>query len=381
MNEKILCVDDEQSILDGFQRNLRQRFTVVTHTSGEEALKQIPSEGPFAVIVSDMRMPGMDGVHFLARAKDVSPDSVRIMLTGNSDLSDAIKAVNEGNIFRFLAKPCPSETLLIALDAAVQQYHLVKAEQELLEKTVKGCVQVLTDMLALANPFAMSRTTRVRYYVKQIALALGLGKIWQLEIAAMLSHIGCAAIPSDVMKRSETEASVLPPEDAAMLRNHPHIARDLIATVPRLEFVAEIVAHQNDSFKAAQADSSIEGAVLMGSSILKAAGDLDVLLSKSNSLDTAINIMELRTRNSGEYNPAVTRVLHKIEKFERTGEMEVRMLAQLENGMILAKDIRTLSNRLLLSEGHQLNTLTRLHLQNQLTKGNMKDEFYVWKRH
>src|ERR687883_1975197 len=130
MAEKILCVDDEVNVLSAYQRSLRKDFDIHVANGGREGLETIKKNGPFAVIVSDMRMPEMDGVQFLARAKELAPESIRIMLTGNSDQQTAMEAVNEGHIFRFLTKPCPPEMLAKALTAGLEQYQLVRAERE-----------------------------------------------------------------------------------------------------------------------------------------------------------------------------------------------------------------------------------------------------------
>lgn len=111
MSYKILCVDDDSNILQGYKRALRRDFDIFIAEGGLEALSIIEKEGPFAVVVSDMRMPVMDGVQFLSRVRDIAPETVRMMLTGNADQQTAIIAVNEGNIFRFLTKPCPPDVL------------------------------------------------------------------------------------------------------------------------------------------------------------------------------------------------------------------------------------------------------------------------------
>src|SRR5947209_3169648 len=98
-SEPILFVDDDSNLLAGYQRNLRKGFRIDTAASGPQALTMLTAQGPYAVIVSDMRMPQMDGVQFLSKAKSVSPRSVRIMLTGNADQKTAIEAVNEGYVF------------------------------------------------------------------------------------------------------------------------------------------------------------------------------------------------------------------------------------------------------------------------------------------
>src|SRR5262245_28427095 len=104
MSERILCVDDEPNVLAGYQRQLRKHYDIEIAQGGEQGLAAIQEKGPYAVIVSDMRMPGMNGAQFLARAKELAPHSVRMLLTGYSDQKAAISAVNDGHIFRFLTK-------------------------------------------------------------------------------------------------------------------------------------------------------------------------------------------------------------------------------------------------------------------------------------
>src|SRR5208283_4999670 len=158
-------------------------------------------KGPFAVVVSDLRMPVMDGVEFLTRVRAISPDSVRVMLTGQADMDAAIAAVNEGNIFQFLTKPCPAETLTRALNAALEQYRLITAERELLEQTLRGSIGVLSEILSLVNPLAFGRAQRIRRYVVHMAAKLDLANRWQFELAAMLSQIGSVTVPPEVMDK------------------------------------------------------------------------------------------------------------------------------------------------------------------------------------
>ena len=242
MSEKILCVDDEPNVLQALRRQLRRQFRIETVPGGAEGLEAIAADGPFAVIVSDMRMPGMDGVQFLSAVKERAPESVRVMLTGNADQQTAINAVNEGNIFRFLTKPCPPEVLAKTLATGVRQYQLVTAEKELLEKTLQGSVKVLTDVLSLTNPIAFGRATRVRKLVNELCKELKVNRLWEYEIAAMLSQIGCVTIPSDMLGRVY-EGQALDTEEAKMFEGHPTVGRDLVANIPRLENVAEFIAY------------------------------------------------------------------------------------------------------------------------------------------
>ncbi|MGD0799690.1 MAG: response regulator [Terracidiphilus sp.] len=134
MDDKILFVDDEPAVLDGYRRMLRKEFEVDTAVGGEKGLATIHDHGPYAIVISDMRMPGMNGAQFLAQVRENAPDTVRMLLTGYTDLSAAIDAVNEGNIFRFLTKPCSKESLIEAINLGMAEYRAILTEKELIKK-------------------------------------------------------------------------------------------------------------------------------------------------------------------------------------------------------------------------------------------------------
>ena len=156
MSDKVLFVDDDANILNAYTRQLRKQFRIETAQGGEQGLAAVTDQGPYAVIISDLRMPGMDGIQFLSRVREIAPDSVRMMLTGHADLEVTTEAVNEGNIFRFLTKPCNSEVLAKAIAAGIEQYRLVIAERELLEKTLK-----LTESLKKKKRTLQQRNLRL----------------------------------------------------------------------------------------------------------------------------------------------------------------------------------------------------------------------------
>jgi hypothetical protein len=115
-----------------------------------------------------MRMPGMNGVQFLAQVRQAAPNTVRMMLTGYSDISAAMDAVNEGNIFRFLAKPCEQEILAKAIASGLVQYRLVRSEKDLLENTLMGSIKVLTDVLGAVSPEAFGKSIRITHCVRHL---------------------------------------------------------------------------------------------------------------------------------------------------------------------------------------------------------------------
>ncbi len=124
MDDKILIVDDDQKLLIGYKRVLDSEFNIELAYGPEEGLTLLDGGTRYAVILADMSMPVMNGVEFLKHSKRITPSSIRMMLTGNSDVETAISAVNEGNIFRFLTKPCPSAVLKQALKEGLEEYRL-----------------------------------------------------------------------------------------------------------------------------------------------------------------------------------------------------------------------------------------------------------------
>ena len=133
MRTKILLVDDDEMMLAGLKRQLRNKFQVETAISGEDAVKMVEDNGPYAVVVSDYMMPGMNGIELLTQVKQTDPDTIRMMLTGSADMATAVKAVNEGSIYKFHPKPCPAETLSDAIQSGIEEYRKVTTDQSQLK--------------------------------------------------------------------------------------------------------------------------------------------------------------------------------------------------------------------------------------------------------
>jgi response regulator RpfG family c-di-GMP phosphodiesterase len=244
VSQRILLVDDEARVLDALRRNLHGRYDVETATSGAAGLTRVAeAAAPYAVVVSDMMMPGMDGSEFLAKVHEISPDTVQMILSGQAELSSTISAVNNGNLFRFLTKPCTSDDLARAVDAALGQYRLIQSERELLERTLDGAVEVLTEVMSAAAPTAYKRTETVKTLVGAVTKAMPVAKSWELRIAAMLGQVGLMAIPEEIISQVKSGESVTD-ESMAMYRSYPTLSHDLISRIPRLERVADWVGAQ-----------------------------------------------------------------------------------------------------------------------------------------
>jgi response regulator RpfG family c-di-GMP phosphodiesterase len=240
MAEQILLVDDEPKLLDGLRRSLHGHHRVDTAASGADGLARIAGAAdPYRVVVSDMMMPGMNGAEFLARARTASPDSILMILSGQADLSSTIAAVNSANLFRFLTKPCAAEEFGQALDAALEQHRLLHAERELLERTLNGTVELLTDLVKVAHPVAAARTEQILALIDSLAPGAG----WELRIAARLGQVGLLAIPDEVALHVRP-GERLTDELHDIYHSHPVLAGDLIRRIPRLERVADWIAAQ-----------------------------------------------------------------------------------------------------------------------------------------
>jgi response regulator RpfG family c-di-GMP phosphodiesterase len=353
IEERILFVDDEPNILESYTRGLHKHFAVDTALGGEAALDLLARNSPYALVVSDLRMPGLDGITLLSRIKAKWPDTVRIMLTGYADMDSAIKAVNEGAVFRFLTKPCDLETLVRALVAGIKQYRLVTAERVLLEKTLSGSIKVLTDALSLVHPDAFGRTARVNRYVREIIRVLEIEYDWIYESAVMLSQLGCLTLPGDIVRRA-IKGRTLSPAEATLFQSHPTIAAEMVLSIPRMEAVSEIIAYQEKQFNGQgyPTDDRKEEDIPLGARILKVLLDFDAQIMSGLSSGKAMEVLWSRT---GWYDPAILTALDMVLGDEAKYDHEEVTIFGLEPDMILEEDvIAAQDGRKLVGRGQQL---------------------------
>ncbi len=353
MNDKVLFVDDDFGALAGYQRALRRLVDVDTALGGEPGLEAIASRGPFAVIVADQNMPGMDGIGFLAKARDLAPDSVRMMLTGDSNPRLAVDAINQGNVFRFYQKPCPPETLIQAIEAGVRQHRLVTAERDLLDKTLKGVVHLLTDILALMDAEAFVRVEAWKGDIRTLCRELRVGNPWEVEIAAMLAPIGELILPPEVALKVR-RGCALDEVERDMVMRSPETGSQLLGAVPRLDGVARIVLYRDKRFDGSgfPPDSVAGAAIPLGARILRLVADLAVERARGADGDQAIAALAGRP---GQYDPAVLAAAAICFGSQRAGRtLRSVLYRELRPGMILRSDLVTADGTMLLSSGREL---------------------------
>lgn len=358
MRERILFVDDDLNILDGFRRSLSREFLIETAVGAEEALPLIEKNAPYAVVVSDMRMPGMNGIQLLSAVKASSPDTVRIILTGNADMENAVEAINEGSIFRFLMKPCSHDAMAKTLTAALIQYRLVNAEKQLLEQTLSGSIQVLTEVLSLVNPAAFSRAERARRYIRHVVTALKLGNSWQYEVAAMLSQLGCVTLPRETIE-AVYNGEPLTPEEQAQYEAHPSVAYGLISRIPRLEPIAWMIEHQN---RPVPSDHDPETAdIRRGAEILRLILAYEQAIHKGASRNEAAHLL---ARRNPQFSPEFFNALVTLDPYAEETEIKICRIEDLSEGMIIQQEIKTVNGALVISKGQEVTSTVIFKLKN-----------------
>ena len=358
MSEKILLVDDDANVLSGYRRILGREFPLDTAQGGEQALKLLAESGPYAVVVSDMRMPGMDGIQLLTKIKSLSPNTVRVMLTGHADTGTAINAINEGNIFRFLNKPCSKDMLAKTLTAALVQYRLVTAENNLLEQTLSGTIQVLTEVLSLVNPAAFGRAERARRYIHQIVSSMKLGNPWQYEVAAMMSQLGCVTLAPETIE-AVYGGEKLSANEQSQYDAHPSVAYSLLSKIPRLEPIAWMIEHQNQ-LPPEGADPDMAD-MRMGAQILHLTLEYEQLIHKGMSRTDAVHSL---SRQNAEFNPDFFEALVALDPNAEEGEIRKCRIELLSPGMIVQDEVCTMEGSLVVSKGQEVTPALIVKLKN-----------------
>jgi CheY-like chemotaxis protein len=338
---RILCVDDEPRVLQALRQVLFKSFEITAAPSGEAALAILDSGEPFEVVVSDMQMPHMNGASFLAEVRQRCPATSRLLLTGHADIESAIAAVNRGQIFRFLTKPCPPEELVAALTDAVGQHRLVTSERVLLEQTLVGSVRALSEVLALVHPEVFGPSMRQHARVRAVAARLRLADAWQVEVASMLSAVGYVVLPTDVATKLQSGAA-LTPSELEMAGQAPGVVERVLSHIPRLESVRSLLKWQ----EALRGGVSPRESPPPAAQLLYALTELGVL--EQQSRDTVAAIRDLRS--SGRHPLELIEALAAVCQ-PRAPELRQLSLDAIEAGMILAVDVMSKTGMLLMAHG------------------------------
>ena len=350
MNAKpILLVDDEIKVLNSLTRTLSEEsFDVIKPTQrSHDALEIIKATPDLALIISDYRMPGMNGIELLSQVHRTSPDITRILLTGAADLDMALDAINKGHIFRFLLKPCSEEDLIAAVKDGLRQNELITSEHVLLKKTLYGSIKIMIDMLSVLSPGIFAQSGRLRNLARDLAVALQLEEqSWEIELTALLSQIGTVTIPTKLVE-SWQKGEPLGEAELKMIRSIPRMGKVLIRNIPRLENIAEAVGFQNCTFHGPSTFEIPSGErIPLMARILKVIVDFDNLNEKTHN--TALSL-ETMLGQEADYDTSIltafrTMIMQnqKQSTYQASsaarGEKEIS-IENIRPGMVLSRDV------------------------------------------
>lgn len=345
--QKLLFVDDDASLLRALDRSLRFDYDLQLAESGEIALEMLREDNSTSVIVTDMEMPGMDGLEFIEQARQIAPHSIYIMLTGNQDFDTAIAAVNDGSVFRFLSKPCPITAIKRAVDAAFKQRELLFSERELLERTCVGAVDLLTDVIESLKPELLDQSRRVDATMQLCEAALGGAGSYAYRLAAKLGLLGFALLPQieqDNFRRLRPSN----PASQLILKKIMESSSRLVGRIPRLAPIAELL----DSVPPADMQV-LHGAVdlnssKIGAALLKVAIYWSVVSQKESDVSNALG--QLSTAM-----PDIPAVIEDVLLASGTGRNRERVvliqLHELREGMMLKHNVKGIDGRTLIRAG------------------------------
>jgi response regulator RpfG family c-di-GMP phosphodiesterase len=291
-------------------------------------------------------MPGMDGATFLKHVKHLYPETTRILLTGDPGRDVAIAAVNEGQIFRYLTKPCAPDQLRTAIEAGVIHHRLLVAEKVLLQETLIGCIRALIDILAITNPVAFGRATRVKRTATELAAGMGIEGFWQLEAAAMLSQIGYISLPTELVEKLYY-GKRLTPDERVLADGAPQVAQKLLGRIPRLEPVMEILAASQP------VKSNVpEGLIKLGAGILRLVLEYDAQIAQGRPVSEAIAAIRAQAlRHDAKLIEGLELLVGASVSAQQLSEIAV---GDVIPGMIFVDDLRTQVGALLVPKGFEV---------------------------
>lgn len=402
----ILLVDDEENILNALNRVLRKEgYRILTAPSGQDGLSIIGKEKT-TLVLSDHRMPGMDGVEFLSEVRKRSPDTVRMMLTGYADMQAIVAAINRGEVYRFITKPWNDEEIKLILRDAIRQYELVQENRELqeltrrqnlilkdlntnleqkvsertrevemlfkeLEQNFFDFVRVFMGLMELKSPYLGGHAKRVAALSRKLAEKIGLPseEVLNIEVASLLQDIGTLGFPERMLKKRESELDTV---EKALLQQHPALGQSALQHIRKLSPVCLLIRHHHERYDGYGYPDNLGGEKIpIGSRIIAITDSFDTLVNpwegyERYSVDRALYVLE---KESGDkFDPVLVNrfieLLHEVRHEGIEADVIEIDIAELKEGMVLASDIRTKRGLLLMASGEVVQPLHIAKIRN-----------------
>lgn len=389
----ILLVDDEENILNALNRALRREgYRILTATSGQAGLS-IMERVKITLVLSDHKMPGMEGVEFLAEVKKRSPETIRMMLTGYADMQAVVAAINRGEVYRFITKPWNDEEIKLIIRDAFRHYDLIQENCELheltqrqnlilkdlnanleqkvsertrevemlyqeLEQNFFDFVRVFMGLMGLKSPYLGGHAKRVAALSRKLAERIGLpsAEVLDIEVSSLLQDIGTLGFPEKMLKKKEAELDTV---ERALLQQHPILGLAALQHIKKLSPICLLIRHHHERHDGLGYPDNLKGEKIpVGSRIIAVADFFDVLINpwenyERCSVDRALHILE--KEQGGRFNPEIVNKFMEMLQEVRHEGIEADIIeidvAALKEGMVLASDIRTKRGLLLIASG------------------------------
>jgi FixJ family two-component response regulator len=343
---RVLFVDDQAEVLDSLRIHVSEICEPMVAQTAEEGLEIFKEHGPFTIVVSDQALPGMNGADFLAMVIRRDPYCSTMLLTGHGAYSDAIQAVNDGHVFRLLDKPYSPQALRDAIQAGIRQRQLVESEKILLQETLVGAVNALTETLATVKPLFFGRAQRVKRLAGEMARYLNFPHVWQVETAAVFSQLASITLPEEEAE-NVFQRKRLVPKIEKLVRKFPEVIDHLLGNIPRLEEVREILDCLMVNEEPYRADDKT--LVFQAYEILKAALEYDYIETEGHDSEIALATLKGGKKAfQPEAVEAMSQLLHKSKTRYLVQELSMN---ELEVGMRLAQDLKLETEMLVAPKG------------------------------
>jgi response regulator RpfG family c-di-GMP phosphodiesterase len=407
--QTLLCVDDEPNILSSLRRLFRGKgYRVLTAESGAEGLQILEKEA-VDLVISDMRMPEMDGARFLAKVRERWPDTIRLLLTGYSDIQSILDAINCGEIYRYITKPWDDNDMLLvvrhalerhALEALARRQHeeLVvlnhSLESKVEERTARlknnflTTIKILSSIVELRGSSLPGHARQVADLARKIAVQLKLEQkeVQDVFVAALLHDLGRIGFSDELL---HTPVTLMQGEKLAQHRKHPLLAEHLLMPLNDLRGVATILRSQMERFDGnGHPDRLIGFAIPLGARILALAADYynlqqGALVQRHRRTEEAKSL--ILDASGKRYDPAVVMAFRQVvDGGVATGEEPngVELLSgELMPGMMLARDLVSRDGLMLLAADHVLDARMIQQVQDFEKKSGARLPIWVRSRH
>ncbi len=314
---KILIVDDEENNLALLYRTLRGKYEIYKTTSPFQAL-EILKERHIDLVLSDHKMPEMDGVELLKRVYDGYPNTMRLLVTAYTDASILIDAINYAKIYRYIKKPYSPDELLLTVANSLE-YLQLKIDNEVLINDLKdlfsGTIKAIIEALDAKDSFTLGRSRRVTFYTNKIVESIGVipaDEANRIELAGLLHDIGMIGVSDDILYKVDKLTS----EEYEEIKKHVRHGVRILEDIKQLRGVVEIIKYHHEFFNGQGYPFALKGdEIPLGSRIIAVADAFDGMLSSRayrEPLDPNVAILKLKEMAGIQFDPEVVLALERI---------------------------------------------------------------------